>query len=76
MAKTYDLKEGEEIDIICLEQYGFSRGAVEAVLMANIEKISLFDNLGHVLPMRSPQSILLPDIEKPSPIERTRRLFT
>ena len=76
MAKTYPLKEGEEIDIICLENYGFSSGSVEAVLKANIEKIPLFDNLGRVLPMRSPESIVLPDIEKPSPIVRTRRLFS
>ena len=76
MAKIHALSEGDELDIICIEHYGFAAGAVEIVLRENIEKVFLFDNLGRVLRLGSPQSIVLPDIQKPSMVMETVRLFS
>lgn len=75
MSRIYELKEGDELDLICFEYYGFCRGAVEAVLKANPDKLSLFDDLGRVLLLDTPESILLPDVPEPVQISTPRRLF-
>lgn len=75
MTRIYELKEGDELDLICFEYYGFCRGAVEAVLKANADKLSLFDDLGRVQLPETSESILLPDVPKPLQVTTPKRLF-
>jgi phage tail protein X len=75
MSRIYELKEGDELDLICFEYYGFCRGSVEAVLKANPEKLSLFDDLGRIPLLDKPEFILLPDVPEPVQISTPRRLF-
>jgi phage tail protein X len=75
MSRIYDLTEGDELDLVCFEYYGFCRGAVEAVLKANSEKLKLFDDLGRVIALDKAESILLPDIPKPIQVSTPGRLF-
>ncbi|MDQ3233612.1 MAG: tail protein X [Pseudobdellovibrionaceae bacterium] len=75
MSRIYELRDGDELDLICFEHYGFSRGSVEAVLKANPDKLGLFDDLGRVQTLEKPESILLPDVPEPVRIDTPRRLF-
>jgi phage tail protein X len=75
MPKTYDLKMGDELDLICFRHYGFSRGSVEAVLKANSDKLHFFDDFGRVVDLGKPETILLPDIPEPVSTQTPRRLF-
>jgi phage tail protein X len=75
MPQTYELKEDDEIDLICFHHYGFSQGAVEAVLTANPNKLALFDDLGRVTRLEKRETILLPDIPEPTKTRTAQRLF-
>jgi phage tail protein X len=67
MAKTYTTRQGEAVDIACLNHYGRTYGAVEAVLAVNPG----LAGLGPILPLGT--EILMPDM--PS-VSAERRLIS
>lgn len=73
--RDYPLTEGDELDLICWNEYGDLPGALEAVLRANWDKLDLFDNLGIVLPLKKPEIIVLPDLARPTETTKTVRIF-
>ncbi|MDQ3235522.1 MAG: tail protein X [Pseudobdellovibrionaceae bacterium] len=73
--RNYQLSDDEELDLICWNEYGDLPGAVEAVLRANWDQLHLFDPLGRVLPLKKPESIILPDLKRPTETTRTVRIF-
>ncbi|MDQ3235305.1 MAG: tail protein X [Pseudobdellovibrionaceae bacterium] len=75
MPQIYELKDDDEIDLICFHQYGFSRGSVEAVLAANPSQLGLFDDFGRAARLEKRETILLPDIPEPTRIKTPQRLF-
>ena len=64
----YLSKQGETIDLICWQYYGFQKGAVEKVLAAN----PIFRLLDEVLPIGT--VVRLPRIEQPQE-DKTIRLW-
>lgn len=75
MATSHELQEGDELDRICFDHYGFAEGAIEIVMRANHELLYLFDNLGRVSQLDQRVSIVLPDILKPVSTEKLNRIF-
>ncbi|RYZ85729.1 MAG: phage tail protein [Proteobacteria bacterium] len=75
MPKIYELKEGDEIDLICFQHYGYSRGSVEEVLKANANKLKLFDDFGKVIELLSKETLILPDLPSPLTVQTSQRLF-
>jgi phage tail protein X len=75
MPQSYELTVDDEIDLICFHHYGFSRGAVEAVLAANPGHLALFDDLGRVASLEKRETIVLPDIPEPTKTRTAQRLF-
>lgn len=59
MSKTITTQDGDMLDRICYDYYGYSSGAVEAVLVANP---GLAD---HGTVLEAGLTITLPDIERP-----------
>ena len=62
--KVYSTVEGDQIDKICFDEYGFISGAIEEVLNANPRLASM----GPILP--AGLSVLLPEIVKEEKKER------
>lgn len=75
MATSHELQDGDELDRICFDHYGFTEGVVELVMRANHSVLHLFDNLGRVSQLDQRVSIVLPDIQKPVSIDRVNRIF-
>jgi phage tail protein X len=68
MAQTYLTQQDDELDEICHRYYGYSRGAVEAVLALEANR-----ELAQLLPVL-PEGVrvVLPDIAPPTPAPRLR----
>tara|TARA_X000001036_G_scaffold87055_1_gene79126 strand:- start:2625 stop:2831 length:207 start_codon:yes stop_codon:yes gene_type:complete len=67
MTKIYRTIDGDELDQICFEYYGYSNGSVEAVLFAN-------KDLAKKLPfLEAGINITLPDLAQP--VKNTVRLW-
>ncbi|MDQ3235673.1 MAG: tail protein X [Pseudobdellovibrionaceae bacterium] len=73
--RLHELKDGEEIDLICWKEYGDLPGALEAVLRANWGKLHLFDKLGKAYPLKKPETIMLPELRRPTSTTKTTRIF-
>ncbi len=59
MSKIYKTIDGDELDKICFDYYGYSNGSVEAVLAANRD-------LARDLPiLNAGINIILPDLAEP-----------
>jgi phage tail protein X len=69
------VNEGDDIDLLCLEIYGFTDGAVEAVLKENPEAMDDIDNFGRVLALDHPLVLRFPEVRKPKEVVRITRLF-
>jgi phage tail protein X len=62
MAIWYQCRDGDELDAICFDYYGFSRGSVEQVLAHEQNR-----ELAEKLPiLEVGDSVYLPDIARPS----------
>ncbi len=70
-----EVNEGDDIDLVCLETYGFTDGAVEAVLAENPEALDYIDNFGRVLARSAPLLLKLPEVRRPMDVKRITRLF-
>jgi phage tail protein X len=73
--RLHQLSDGEELDEICWKEYGDLPGALEAVLRANWGKLHLFDKLGKVISLSKPETIVLPELRRPTSTTRTTRIF-
>jgi phage tail protein X len=71
----HEVNEGDDIDLVCLEIYGFTDGAVEAVLRENPEAMGDIDNFGRVLNLDRPLVLRFPEIRRPQEVIRITRLF-
>ncbi len=69
MPTTYTTKQGQTVDLVCLDHYGRTAEVTEAVLAANPGLAAI----GPVLPMGT--SILLPDIDKKTTASRLVSLW-
>jgi phage tail protein X len=69
------VNEGDDIDLLCLEIYGFTDGSVEAVLRENPEAMDDIDNSGRVLALDRPLVLRLPEVKKPQDLVKITRLF-
>lgn len=79
--KSHQLSDGDELDRIVHEYYGELSGALELVLRANWDVLFAFDNLGRFTfdqfeaEKKPILSLNLPDIERPTEIKKTPRIF-
>lgn len=83
--RSWQLKDYEELDDICYQVYGDLAGALEAVIEANREKLvqvddegkpfSIVNNLGVIGELSKPEFINLPDLQRPTEITKTERIF-
>jgi hypothetical protein len=85
--RSVQLRDGDDLDEICWREYGDLPGALEAVIAANREVLSmvlidekgkaspLVDNFGRVGMLTKPEFILLPDLERPTDITKSERIF-
>ncbi len=79
--KSHQLSDGDELDRIVHEYYGELSGALELVLRANWDVLFAFDNLGRFTfeqftsEKKPILNLILPDIERPTEIKKTPRLF-
>ncbi|WP_141732446.1 tail protein X [Oligoflexus tunisiensis] len=71
----WQLKDGDELDLICWKYYGDLPGALEAVLRANWEKLHLFDDLGEAKSLPTAAFITLPDLKRPTAVTNSIRIF-
>ncbi len=71
----WQLKDGDEIDLICWKYYGDLPGALEAVLRANWDQLFLMDDLGTVKPLSQPAFLTLPDLRRPTAVTGSIRIF-
>jgi phage tail protein X len=71
----WQLKDGDELDLICWKHYGDLPGALEAVLRANWEKLHLFDDLGKAKPLSTAAFITLPELKRPTAVTNSIRIF-
>jgi hypothetical protein len=71
----YQLREGDELDLICWQVYGDLPGALEAVLRTNWTKLYLFDDLGTVKSLSRQEFIILPELKRPTTITSSTRIF-
>ncbi len=70
-----EVNEGDDIDLVCLETYGFTDGAVEAVLRENPEAMDFIDNSGRILFRDAPLILKLPEVRQPQEVKSIMRLF-
>ncbi len=75
METSYLLKDGDRLDVICFDHYGFVHGALEQLLEANADKLTFFDDLGVFYIGSELVKIVLPEIERPTDISTVERLF-
>jgi phage tail protein X len=71
----WQLRDGDEIDLICWKYYGDLPGALEAVLRANWDSLHLIDDLGTVKPLFKMAFINLPDLKRPTTVSKSIRMF-
>ncbi|MDQ3234394.1 MAG: tail protein X [Pseudobdellovibrionaceae bacterium] len=71
----WQLKDGDEIDLICWKYYGDLPGALEAILRANWKILHLIDDLGAVMPLTEPAFLTLPDLKRPTAVTGSIRIF-
>ncbi|SMF84383.1 tail protein X [Pseudobacteriovorax antillogorgiicola] len=75
MAKLYRLKDGDEIDALIYEEYGFTAGAFEEVLRANQKILGLFPRGRYELG-QGVDYLLLPELKQATQRKKIVRLFT
>jgi phage tail protein X len=75
MAKLYRLKDGDEIDALVYEEYGFTAGAFEEVLRANQNILGLFPRGRYEL-RNEIDFLVLPDLKRPAEEKKIVRIFT
>ncbi|WP_141735881.1 tail protein X [Oligoflexus tunisiensis] len=85
--RSVQLKDGDDLDEICWREYGELPGALEAVIAANREILSmvlvddkgkatpLVDNFGRVSMLTKPEFIVLQDLQRPTEITKSERIF-
>jgi phage tail protein X len=85
--RSVQLKDLDDLDEICWREYGDLPGALEAVIAANREILStvlvdaqgkatpLLDNFGRVGMLTKPEFLILPDLQRPTEITKSERIF-
>ncbi len=75
MTVQHLLKDGDELDLIVYNHYGITSGAVEEVMEANADKMTLFDLKGRYSLRNSIDYIDLPSIDRPTTTKDVVRIF-
>ena len=75
MTVQYQLKDGDELDLIVYNHYGMTSGAVEEVMEVNADKMILFDLNGKYSLQSTIHYIDLPQIDRPTTIKDEVRIF-